>query len=109
MRFTDWVTLDEVNVNAPAQPGLFQIKTDNSLLEYPTGKTAMFYYGFGANLKSGLKTFIAQILPKLGPPDNLLIRWMETQDYKERFEKQLYNFELQFGSLPHGNVLFLKL
>ena len=109
MRFSDWYNLKEIAVHLPSKPGLFQIRIVNGLLNYPSGKSAMFYYGFADNLKRDVPPFLQNRLPILEQSgDALLIRSMPAQDARSRFQKYLDKFLLQFGSLPQGNEILMQ-
>ena len=76
MRFSDWLTFDDIAEQVPKEPGLFQIKTREGLLSYPRGKSAMFYYGYSEDLNYGLQKFSRDILPRLKmTPETLFARW----------------------------------
>lgn len=108
MRYGNWENLNPLSDNVPATPGLFQIKKERGLLDYPSGKTAMFYYGYANNLKTGLVEFRDKVLPQLDAPQEVVVRWMETQEIRKKFEKQMYLFHAKFGCLPLGNERLLQ-
>jgi len=108
MRYEAWRSLDEIDISAPQSSGLFQVKNKEGLLTYPTGKTAMFYYGYANNLNFGLRLFKQNVLPVLDVQETLLARWMEAVDFESRFRRQLEQFASKFGSLPFGNDIYLK-
>ena len=109
MRFTDWIFLDEIEESVPIDPGLFQIKIREGLLAYPTGKSAMFYYGYSEDLNYGLVKFRQEILPQLKmQQDILLARWMETENFESQIQRYLHFFQSNFGSLPLGNEMLLQ-
>lgn len=109
MRFSDWITFDEIAEQVPIEPGLFQIKISEGLLSYPTCKTAMFYYGYSEDLNYGLQKFSQEILPLLKmQAEILLARWMAAEDFEIRFKKQLDFFRSNFGSFPLGNEMLLE-
>jgi len=108
VRYTDWVSLNEL-FDAPVSGGLFQIKIRDQLLLYPTGKSAMFYYGFAENLEDALRKFKDEFVPVLGADARtLMVRWMAVDGVTERFRKQLKLFHTNFGSLPEGNEIWLQ-
>lgn len=93
----------------PQGPGLFQVKVTKGLLIYPQGKSAMFYYGFAESLSGGVRIFRDNVLPLLeAEGEALVIRWMATADFAERFKKHLDTFVEKFGSLPLGNQRHLE-
>ncbi len=109
MRFSEWKSLETISTMAPNDGGLFQIKVREGLLNYPTGKSAMFYYGFAINLNRGLLKFQNEILPLLEiSTDALVIRWMSAADFETRFQSLLNSFVSNFGALPLGNAMLLQ-
>ena len=109
MRFSDWLTFDEISEQVPVEPGLFQTKIRAGLLAYPRGKSAMFYYGYSADLNYGLQKFRQDILPGLKmQAETLLARWMAAEDFELRFKNQLDLFRSNFGSFPLGNEMRLR-
>lgn len=109
MRFCEWQLLETISMAAPDEGGLFQIKIRDGLLKYPSGKSAMFYYGFATNLNRGLLKFLNEILPLLeASTDALVIRWMSAADFEARFQNLLNSFVSTFGALPLGNARLLE-
>lgn len=109
MRFSEWKSLETISADAPHDAGLFQIKIREGLLNYPNGKSAMFYYGFAQNLNRGLLKFLSEILPLLEVnTDALFIRWMPASDSDARFQNLLNSFVANFGALPLGNAMLLQ-
>ena len=109
MRFSDWLTFDDIADRVPKEPGLFQIKTREGLLSYPRGKSAMFYYGYSEDLNYGLQKFSRDILPRLKmTAETLFARWMAAEDFELRFKNQLDLFRSNFGSFPLGNEMLLQ-
>ena len=108
MRFSDWLTFDEISEQVPVEPGLFQIKIREGLLSYPQGKSAMFYYGYSGDLNYGLQKFSQEILPLLKMKAEILFaRWLAAEDFEIRFKNQLDFFHSNFGSFPIGNEMLL--
>ena len=66
MEFTDWVTFQDMD-NVPEAQGVFQIRILEGLLDYPTGKSTMFYYGYAENLNLNIAEFCTTILPPDSP------------------------------------------
>jgi hypothetical protein len=108
MRFSDWCTLDQAQTTVPAAAGLFQVKVRDGLLNYPNGKSAMFYYGYAKKLSRGLDHYLQEVLPHLEiNKEMLLVRWMPAEDTEARFQNQLHAFAKSFGALPLGNQIWL--
>ncbi len=109
MRFSDWLTFDKIAEQVPKEPGLFQIKIREGLLSYPRGKSAMFYYGYSADLNYGLLKFSQDVLPHLKVGAEVLFaRWMAAEDFEIRFKNQLDLFHSNFGSFPLGNEMLIQ-
>lgn len=108
MEFTEWTTFDKIHT-APKTQGVFQIRIDEGLLDYPTGKSTMFYYGYAENLNLNISEFQKTILPHLSIPEkNLLIRWLPASNAKTRFEQRMNAFIGKFSCMPYGNEEWLK-
>ena len=108
MRYSDWCTFDQARSIAPAAAGLFQVKFRKGLLNYPHGKSAMFYYGYAKTLSQGLGYCLKEVLPYLEVKNSqLLVRWLAVQDTEARFQNQLQVFARSFGALPLGNQIWL--
>lgn len=108
MRYSDWTPLIETGTQAPTKAGLFQIRIREGLLNYPQGKSAMFYYGYATDLRAGLKRFREDVVPFLEVnAETLLARWMPAEDPEERFQQHLQTFLTNFGTMPLGNEMFL--
>lgn len=54
MRFGRWHRLDQAAAEAPAGPGVFQVKIASGLIDYPTGKSAMIHYGAARDVRSAV-------------------------------------------------------
>jgi hypothetical protein len=50
MAFGRWYPLEEAAENAPAGPGVMQVRLASGLIDYPTGKSAMIHYEAAADL-----------------------------------------------------------
>lgn len=51
MRFCPWYPLADAAAHAPAAEGVLQIRVEQGLLDYPTGKSAMVHYEHAANVR----------------------------------------------------------
>lgn len=108
MEFTDWTPFQNF-CKAPETTGVFQLRIDEGLLDYPTGKSTMFYFGYADNLNRNLDEFNKNILPYLDrTPDKLLLRWLPDPNAKARFEKRMNAFVNKFSCMPFGNEQWLK-
>lgn len=59
MRFVSWYPLAEAGEHAPPTPGVFQIRVRAGLVDYPRGKSAMIYYGWGREVRAAATAFLA--------------------------------------------------
>jgi hypothetical protein len=109
MRFCDWIPLSESTATVPEEPGLFQVRLAHGLISYPGGKSAMFYYGYAADLRQGIEVFRDKILPRLGRSEaELLVRWLVTKETERKIRSLLGQFVTKFESLPQGNAVQLR-
>jgi hypothetical protein len=53
MRFSKWYPASEIDNASPHEAGVFQVR-GAQLIEYPRGKSAMVFYGSGANLRADI-------------------------------------------------------
>jgi hypothetical protein len=59
MRFCRWYPLSDAARHAPSEPGVFQVRVVEGLVEYPRGKSAMIHYGAGPNVRAAVREFSA--------------------------------------------------
>ncbi len=60
MKFCPWYALGERERHLPSGAGVFQIRVARGLIEYPRGKSAMLYYGWGDELRAVVDAFAAK-------------------------------------------------
>jgi hypothetical protein len=53
VRFVGWYPAEQIAEQAPAGPGVFQVRAEQ-LREYPTGRSAMIHYGCGDDLRAAM-------------------------------------------------------
>lgn len=58
MRFSSWYGPEEIERRAPSSGGVFQVRAA-SLLDYPTGRSAMVHYGQGPDLRGAMLAWAA--------------------------------------------------
>lgn len=58
-RFCPWYPLAEATDHAPGSPGVFQVKIQRGLIDYPRGKSAMIHYAFASDLQREIATWAA--------------------------------------------------
>ncbi|HEY4177572.1 MAG TPA: hypothetical protein VGM90_12085, partial [Kofleriaceae bacterium] len=67
MRFCPWYALKDCGDHAPAEPGVLQLRLAAGLLDYPSGKSAMVWYGDSADVCSTAQQLAAMDTSHLGP------------------------------------------
>lgn len=55
-RFTPWYAAAAIPSEAPAEPGMFQVRTAE-LLVYPCGRSAMVHYAAAADLRAAMQAW----------------------------------------------------
>jgi hypothetical protein len=59
VRFGPWYRLADAARHAPAGPGVFQVRLEDGLVDYPTGKSAMVHYAAADDLLAATTAFAA--------------------------------------------------
>jgi hypothetical protein len=59
MRFCPWYPLAEGDRHAPTTGGVFQLRLESGLLDYPSGKSAMIHYQVADDLHAAIAGFRA--------------------------------------------------
>lgn len=59
MKFGSWYPLAEVARNAPAGPGVFQVRVAEGLVDYPRGRSAMIHYEAAVDVRAAAADFAA--------------------------------------------------
>ncbi len=101
MTFGRWYPLTEAGDNAPAQPGVLQLRLERGLVDYPTGKSAMIHYALCPDLHR-----IAGELAARHRERPWLCRHSETMSAAERadlgaaFVRLVDTFRARFGAAP---------
>jgi hypothetical protein len=52
VRFCPWYPLSDAASHVPAGEGVLQVRLEQGLLDYPTGKSAMVWYAHARDLRS---------------------------------------------------------
>jgi len=101
MTFGRWYPLAQAGDNAPAQPGVLQLRLEQGLVDYPTGKSAMIHYALCPDLRRS-----AGELAALHDQSPWLCRHSETLTSAERadleaaFVRLVDTFRARFGAAP---------
>lgn len=112
--WTEWWPLTaEAVQNLSDIPGLYEVKVERRLVDYPAGRSAMIYYGITEKEAPSLKAIVARdwLTPEkeairrnweaYGP---LVFRWAATPDPQEEHERRVRLFRERFGRSPWGNT-----
>ena len=92
--FVHWYSLAESH-EAPAEPGMFQIRVVSGLLDYPNGKSAMVYYGCGDDMNAEIARIAAE-----RSAEHFLCRHQSTEEPAVLLERMRKRFRDRFGVLP---------
>jgi hypothetical protein len=101
MKFGRWYALAEAHSCAPAEPGVYQLRVRQGLVEYPTGKSAMVHYGAGDDVRAAL----LELSTEHGDRDLLArhaveMSTIERADPSAAARQLLDRFERRFGAQP---------
>ncbi|HEX9794326.1 MAG TPA: hypothetical protein VGC54_10120 [Planctomycetota bacterium] len=103
--FGEWFELAAAATSAPAAAGVFQVRLQQGLADYPDGRSAMLYYGRAADLSAGIAAFRARVVPTLEQDETALwVRWLAVDAPDLRLRQLFARFEARFGSLPFANA-----
>lgn len=112
--WTSWAPLTLESVAELSDvPGLYEVKVDTrNLVQYPTGKSAMIFYGITDERKS-LKQAVGEDWfrtdkdairaqwSEIGP---IVFRWAATPDPLPEHSRRMQLFRERFGRFPWGNA-----
>lgn len=59
LRFDRWIPLAAAAEHMPDRPGVFQLRLERGLVDYPRGRSAMVGYGASASLKRAIAAVAA--------------------------------------------------
>ena len=98
MTFGPWYPLHEAAAHTPAQPGVFQVRLAQGLLDYPTGKSAMVHYGWSeTDLRAEALAFATA---RGAAAATLLCRHVEERYPRAAHDRLREQFIRRFGSPP---------
>ena len=94
--FCHWYPLSEAPRHLSGRRGMFQIRIKKGLLDYPSGKSAMVYYGAGDDMGQSLITL------KIDSVEDYVCRHSESDDVDPHSQLQEYvqRFRTRFGRAP---------
>ncbi len=101
MTFGRWYSLAEAGRNAPAQPGVLQLRLEQGLVDYPTGKSAMIHYQLCPDLRrsAGELADRHRQRPWLCRHSDSLTA-AERVDLQGAFARLVDTFRARFGAAP---------
>jgi hypothetical protein len=98
VRFCPWYPLADAAAHVPAGEGVLQVRLEQGLLDYPTGKSAMVQYAYARDLRA-----CAQALADAHPRGYVcrhLEEGSEAVDLVAFHAKVLTEFVRRFGAEP---------
>ena len=111
--WTEWLPLTvEQTEHLSEVAGLYEVKVERRLVDYPTGRSAMVYYGCTGGELPGLRTLVREdwfsgekeaIRARWADYGALVFRWAATGDPAPEHERRLRLFRERFGRAPWGN------
>jgi len=110
LQFSRWfeLTQDGVAAYAPTGPAALQVRRASGLHDYPSGKSAMIWYGYAAtNAREVLEKVFTEELqtPGLTEHGAQEFRFIEgEEEARESLEKVASKFHRRFGSPPVLNA-----
>ncbi|MEO7097397.1 MAG: hypothetical protein ABI175_29315 [Polyangiales bacterium] len=101
MRFGLWYPLASAAENAPAEPGILQLRLATGLLDYPRGKSAMVHYAEVPDVRAAaLALATAHAATASGLVCRHLIEIPDATDLGTFYAKLRDEFARRFGSPP---------
>ena len=103
IEFSPWFDVGQLSLDGlPRRSFVHQIKTASRLVDYPSGRSAMLFYGAGLTADA-FPRVIQSVLEEF-PQDELRIRFRPVQDVSQEVVRLLTRFEKRFGALPVFNT-----
>jgi len=103
IEFSPWFDVGQLSLDGlPRRSFVYQIKTASRLVDYPSGRSAMLFYG--AELGDDALPGAIQSVQENFPQDELRFRFRPVQDASQEVARLMTRFEKRFGSLPMFNT-----
>lgn len=106
--FSSWYALTEesLEANAPDEPAAIQVRRTGGLVDYPSGKSAMVFYGLADDVAARLAELFDDELAAPGTRGfgSLQFRYYIGDDPRGYIEKVLHRFVQRFGRPPLFNT-----
>lgn len=103
MRFCPWYALQDSDRDAPASPGVLQLRVSEGLLDYPTGKSAMVWYQLAQDVRAAagqLAVEHAAQLAALRCRHTVEMTAADVAGLPEFFARLVHDFRARFGATP---------
>jgi hypothetical protein len=97
VRFSSWYCAAQISEQAPARPGVFQVRVQ-ALITYPTGRSAMIHYAQAEDLRLAAGEWAAEF-----GSDDARYRHLDelgSQTPQQVLDKLLTRFRARFGAVP---------
>jgi hypothetical protein len=111
--WTTWLPLTAETAQALSDvSGVYEVKVDGRLVDYPSGRSAMIYYGRTEPEASSLRQIVLRdwftpekqaILQQWREYGPVVFRWTATDDPATEHARRNKLFIERFGRLPWGN------
>lgn len=114
LTWSPWIVLDADHVEqlGPRSTGLYEVKVDRRLVDYPTGKSAMIYYGCTDGSVLTVREALARdwftddkdaVRQQWSQYGSLVWRFALEHDPEPEHRRRMESFQLRFGRLPWAN------
>jgi len=109
LTFGRWFPYASALGHMPDEPGVFQLRREQGLVDFPRGKSAMLRYGAAEN---SLRRSFSELLSEPGSTamtetgdgvrvaEAWLVRWATSPIPREHYERLLRGFSERFGAPP---------
>ena len=111
--WTEWLPLTAEQVQFLSEvSGLYEVKIDGRLVDYPGGRSAMVYYGATDAEQPGLQALVRRdwltpekeaILRQWQEYGRVVFRWAAAENPAPEHERRVRLFRERFGRAPWGN------
>jgi hypothetical protein len=103
--FSAWIDLEDPTALAglPSAAGLIQVRVAQGLVRYPSGRSAMIWYGAGPDLRAGVLAAAPRIVAsarEAGIEGPLWVRTRKVADPAEPLARLIQRFAARFGTPP---------
>ncbi len=102
-------TTPSIESNAPMSPGVYELRLNGDVIEYPTSYSQIFYIGSGKNLRKRLLSHLSSSnknggIKRFAKEKRRVFRYLRVPQGWAREEKRFYNFFIStYGGSPLCN------